>query len=250
VSAVKVILRDDVSGLGKRGDIVEVSKGYVRNFLEPRGLAMAATEGAQQQAESMRRSRDIKARGRSPAAIATVLVRRPSPSPCASEAGLFGSVSETEIVDAVRRHRHRLDRKDLLLGAHQDLGTHGDRPAPCGRAFRSRSRSWRTDRPHTERAADAVVEPVLGGGVRHSRCVEHAGRRGVPPLVHSCAQLRRVRPQRSPPQLQGLFPFLSTGTPGEDARRCPSPTTEVTLLACESLPTASTRRSPCSARCC
>ena len=43
MSAVKVILRDDVSGLGKRGDIVEVSKGYVRNFLEPRGLAMAAT---------------------------------------------------------------------------------------------------------------------------------------------------------------------------------------------------------------
>jgi large subunit ribosomal protein L9 len=130
VSAVKVILRDDVSGLGKRGDIVEVSKGYVRNYLEPRGLAMAATEGAQQQAEAMRRSRDIKdARDRGSAEqIATVLVPKTITIRVrASEAGrLFGSVSETEIVDAVRAATGiELDRKDLLLEEHiKDLGSH------------------------------------------------------------------------------------------------------------------------------
>lgn len=130
MSAVKVILRDDVSGLGKRGDIVEVSKGYVRNFLEPRGLAMAATAGAQQQAEAMRRSRDVKdARDRESAEqVATVLVPKTiTISVRASEAGrLFGSVTESDIVDAVRAATGiELDRKDLLLDEHiKDLGTH------------------------------------------------------------------------------------------------------------------------------
>ena len=128
--SVKVILRDDVSGLGKRGDIVEVSKGYVRNFLQPRGLAMSATEGAQQQAEAMRRSRDIKdARNRESAEqIATVLVPKTiTITMRASDAGrLFGSVSETEIVEAVQAETGiELDRKDLLLDEHiKDLGTH------------------------------------------------------------------------------------------------------------------------------
>lgn len=130
MSAVKVILRDDVSGLGKRGDIVEVSKGYVRNFLEPRGLAMAATAGAQQQAEAMRRSRDVKdARDRESAEqVATVLVPKTiTISVRASDAGrLFGSVTESDIVDAVRAATGiELDRKDLLLDEHiKDLGTH------------------------------------------------------------------------------------------------------------------------------
>jgi large subunit ribosomal protein L9 len=128
--SVKVILRDDVSGLGKRGDIVEVSKGYVRNYLQPRGLAMSATEGAQQQAEAMRRSRDIKdARDRESAEqVATVLVPKTiTIAVRASEAGrLFGSVAETEIVEAVQAETGiELDRKDLLLDEHiKELGTH------------------------------------------------------------------------------------------------------------------------------
>ena len=130
MSVVKVILRGDVSGLGKRGDIVEVSKGYVRNFLEPRGLALAATEGALQQAEVMRRSRDVKdAREREAGQqIATVLVPKTiTIAVRASAAGrLFGSVSETEIVAAVAEQTGiELDRKDLLLDEHiKELGSH------------------------------------------------------------------------------------------------------------------------------
>lgn len=127
---LKVILRSDVSGLGKRGDIVEVSKGYVRNFLEPRGLAFAATDGAVAQAGSMRRSRDVKdAKDReSSEAIAKVLV--PRSIEVTAKAGptgrLFGSVTEAEIADAILAQTGiELDRKDIHLDEHiKEVGTH------------------------------------------------------------------------------------------------------------------------------
>ena len=54
--AVKLILRADVDGLGKRGDIVDVADGYGRNYLLPRGMAFLATSGAVDQAAKMRRA--------------------------------------------------------------------------------------------------------------------------------------------------------------------------------------------------
>jgi len=130
VSAVKVILRSDVSGLGKRGDIVEVSKGYARNFLTPRGLAMAATEGAVDQAKAMRRARDIKdARDRESAEeVAKVLVARTIEVTARAGGGgrLFGSVTNAEIAEAVLAQTGiELDRKHLHLEEHiKELGTH------------------------------------------------------------------------------------------------------------------------------
>jgi large subunit ribosomal protein L9 len=130
VTELKVILRSDVSGLGKRGDIVEVSKGYVRNFLEPRGLAFAATDGAVAQAGAMRRSRDVKdAKDReSSEAIAKVLV--PKTIEVTAKAGptgrLFGSVTESEIAEAILAQTGiELDRKDIHLEEHiKEVGTH------------------------------------------------------------------------------------------------------------------------------
>ena len=52
---MKVVLREDVETLGKKGDLLEVADGYARNYLVPRGLAMKATKGVVAQAESMRR---------------------------------------------------------------------------------------------------------------------------------------------------------------------------------------------------
>ncbi|MBU6317625.1 MAG: 50S ribosomal protein L9, partial [Acidobacteria bacterium] len=73
---MKVILRSDRKGLGKRGDIVEVSEGHARNFLLPKGHAIVATDGAVSQATAMRRARDLRdAQDRESAqAIATKLV--------------------------------------------------------------------------------------------------------------------------------------------------------------------------------
>ena len=127
---VKVILRADVSGLGKRGDIVEVSKGYARNFLSPRELAFPATDGATAQAEAMRRSRDVKdAKDREGAEeIAKVLVARTIEIPARVGSGgrLFGSVTTTEVADAVLEQTGiELDRKYLEIDEPiKATGTH------------------------------------------------------------------------------------------------------------------------------
>ena len=94
---MKVILRADVDGLGKRGDIVEVAAGYGRNFLLPRSLAFVATDGAVDQAAKMRRARDLRDASDREAAqtVATTLV--PKVITISAKAGhegkLFGSVT-------------------------------------------------------------------------------------------------------------------------------------------------------------
>ena len=130
MSDLKVILRSDVSGLGKRGDIVEVSKGYVRNFLEPRGLAFLATDGAVEQAGAMRRSRDVKdAKDRESAEeIAKKLVSKKIEVVAkAGDTGrLFGSVTEAELVVAILEQTGiTLDRKDIVIEEHiKEVGSH------------------------------------------------------------------------------------------------------------------------------
>ncbi len=56
---MKVLLRDDVAGVGRRGDIVKVAGGFARNFLLPEGRAIVASDGVEGQADQMRRRRDL-----------------------------------------------------------------------------------------------------------------------------------------------------------------------------------------------
>ena len=127
---MKVILRSDLSGVGKRGDVVDVADGYGRNFLLPRGLAMKATAGAATQAASMRRSRDVRdAADRSAAQeIATKLVptRITLTARAGAEGKLFGSVTTTDIAEAVKEQTGiELDRRNLHLDEPiRTLGEH------------------------------------------------------------------------------------------------------------------------------
>src|SRR3954465_5227389 len=57
MSTQKLILTQEVTGLGSSGDTVEVKGGYARNYLLPRGLAILATRGAEKQIESLPRAR-------------------------------------------------------------------------------------------------------------------------------------------------------------------------------------------------
>jgi large subunit ribosomal protein L9 len=57
---MKVLLRSDIRGVGRRGDVVEVKSGYARNFLLPSGAALVASDNTELQAASMRRARDLR----------------------------------------------------------------------------------------------------------------------------------------------------------------------------------------------
>ena len=57
---MRVVLRADVENVGKKGDVLDVSDGYARNYLIPKGRAIRATAGVEAQAAAMRRSRDLK----------------------------------------------------------------------------------------------------------------------------------------------------------------------------------------------
>jgi large subunit ribosomal protein L9 len=127
---VKVILRADVDDVGKKGDIVDVADGFGRNYLVPKGLAMKATAGAQQQAAAMRRSRDLKdAKDRGAAEeVATKLVPIviTVKAKSGAEGRLFGSVTAADVAAAVREQTGiELDRRRLHLDEPiKSLGTH------------------------------------------------------------------------------------------------------------------------------
>jgi large subunit ribosomal protein L9 len=128
---MKLILTQEVTGLGAPGDVVEVAGGYGRNYLVPRGLAMRWTRGAEKQIELIKRARSAReirglddardAAGR----LASLRVRLETRA--GSGGRLFGSVSPSDIAAAVKAaggpelDRRRIEIKNPIktVGAHQ-----------------------------------------------------------------------------------------------------------------------------------
>jgi large subunit ribosomal protein L9 len=127
---MKVVLRSDVPNLGKRGDVCEVADGFARNYLLPKGRAILASAGINQQAATMRRAREVKdAHDRQEAeTVARRLVAHviQVPMRAGPEGKLFGSVTAATIVDAVAEQAGvNLDRSRLHLPEPiKSLGTH------------------------------------------------------------------------------------------------------------------------------
>ena len=118
--SMRVVLREDVEKLGRKGDLLEVADGYARNFLVPRGLAIVATKGVVDQASAMRRNRQIRDDRDKEAAqeLATRLTTSPiQVTARAGEGGkLFGSVTAADIVVAVKEQtRVEIDRRKITL---------------------------------------------------------------------------------------------------------------------------------------
>jgi large subunit ribosomal protein L9 len=126
----QAILLEDVDELGRRGDPVDVSPGYLRNFLIPRKLAAKATPGAleaaqqrraaAEKAEKARAEREEQAASLLSKTVLTIYQR-------AGEDGkLFGSVGAKEIVDAIGDARDlRIDRRKVRLEQPiREIGTH------------------------------------------------------------------------------------------------------------------------------
>jgi large subunit ribosomal protein L9 len=127
---MKIILTQEVSGLGTAGDVVEVKDGYGRNYLLPRGYAMRWTRGAEKEVVSIRRARasreirDLDQANDVAQRLAGLDVRL---SARAGTGGrLFGSITPAEIVDAVKSAGGpSLDRRRLELpGAIKTTGQH------------------------------------------------------------------------------------------------------------------------------
>ncbi len=103
---MKLILTQEVTGLGAPGDVVEVAGGYGRNYLVPRGLAMHWTRGAQKQIELIKRARSVREiRGLGDARdaasrLASLDVRLETRA--GGGGRLFGSVSPADIAAAVK----------------------------------------------------------------------------------------------------------------------------------------------------
>jgi large subunit ribosomal protein L9 len=128
---MKLILTQEVSGLGGPGDIVEVKDGYGRNYLVPRGVAIRWTRGGEKQVASIKKARDVREvrdighakeiKGQLEALSVKLTAR-------AGQGGrLFGSVTPSDIADAVKRSggpdidKRRIDISSPIktVGSHQ-----------------------------------------------------------------------------------------------------------------------------------
>jgi large subunit ribosomal protein L9 len=103
---MKIILTNEVPGLGVAGEIIEVKDGYARNYLVPRGFAIRWTKGGQKDVDAIRRARKVRAiqslehaaevKGQLEGLQVKLAVR-------SGESGrLFGSVTQADVVDAVK----------------------------------------------------------------------------------------------------------------------------------------------------
>jgi large subunit ribosomal protein L9 len=127
---MQIILRSDLDGLGKRGDIVDVADGHARNYLLPKGHALKASKGAVAQAAKMRRSRDLRLAGDRAAATTVASTLVPKVISVVAKAGaegrLFGSVTTADIAEAIEEQTGIvLDRKVLNVADQiKTLGQH------------------------------------------------------------------------------------------------------------------------------
>jgi large subunit ribosomal protein L9 len=120
-SPMKLILTQEVTGLGSPGDVVEVAGGYGRNYLVPRGFAMRWTRGAEKQIELIKRARsarEIRSVDDAKAAAERLRSMRVKLHTRAGSGGrLFGSVSTTDIAAAVKNAGGpELDRRKIEIG--------------------------------------------------------------------------------------------------------------------------------------
>ena len=116
---MELILRQDVSNLGHRGDVVKVSDGYGRNFLLPRKLAMAVTEGNKKVVEQEKAAavkREVHERTEAEQLAALIANAPVTISRKAGEGGtLFGSVTSHDIADALHQKGFEVDRRKVVL---------------------------------------------------------------------------------------------------------------------------------------
>ncbi len=126
---MKLILTQEVDGLGAPGDIVEVRDGYARNFLVPRGFAIRWTRGGERTVDSIkaaRSSREVRDLDHAKE-IKAKLESTPVDLPVRAGQGgrLFGAVTVNDIAGAIAQAGAQVDKRKIVLGNPiKSLGTH------------------------------------------------------------------------------------------------------------------------------
>lgn len=128
---MKIILTNEVSGLGAAGDVVEVKSGYARNYLVPRGFAIAWTKGGEKDVEQIRRARRIREIHTLEDANAVKAKLQSVKVQLTTRAGdsgrLFGSITPADIAAAIKaaggpdvdKRRVEVGSPIKTLGAHK-----------------------------------------------------------------------------------------------------------------------------------
>jgi large subunit ribosomal protein L9 len=129
---MKVILLEDVSKVGRRGEVRDVSDGYARNFLIPKKLALGATAGNLKNLDHIKKQANAKAdRAKAEAESTRAQIEALSYEERrqASEEGkLFGSVTSQDLVDFLEKHGVKVERRRMQLD--EPIKTLGETSVP------------------------------------------------------------------------------------------------------------------------
>ena len=126
---MKLILTQEVTGLGSAGDVVEVKDGYGRNYLIPRGLGMRWTRGGEKTIESIKKARDARSVRDEEHAAEVKAKLESSTYPVKVRAGeggrLFGAVTTAEIASAISEGGGEVDKRTIVVtNPIKSLGAH------------------------------------------------------------------------------------------------------------------------------
>ena len=116
---MEVILREHVDNLGRRGDVVKVAAGYARNYLLPRKLALAVTEGNKRQIERERKNaeaRELEEKSQAEAFAKRLTEAEISiPRRVGENDTLYGSVTSADIAAALAAKGFEIDKRKIVL---------------------------------------------------------------------------------------------------------------------------------------
>jgi large subunit ribosomal protein L9 len=116
---MKVILMQDVKGQGKKGEIKEVSEGYAANFLIPKGLAQAASQGNVKSLENQKQSEQRRKEKLKQEAILLAKRIEETQIIIATKAGengrLFGSITNMQIAEQLMNRKIKIDKRIIML---------------------------------------------------------------------------------------------------------------------------------------
>lgn len=127
---IQLVLNQDVSKLGKTGDLVEVAPGYARNYLLPKGMAVRTTPGILKQVERRREEqRQRLLEQKKEAETIRTALEKTDTFAIAKQVGekeaIFGTVTDREVAELIKSTTgHEVDRRDITVPDIHKLGTY------------------------------------------------------------------------------------------------------------------------------